>query len=48
MKKKKNVDSVIKNVESTEKSITNFVFPAVNLKEWDGAFAVDLVAWRMS
>lgn len=28
--------------------ITNFVFPAVNLKEWDGAFAVDLVAWRMS
>lgn len=26
---------------------TNFVFPAVDLKEGDGAFAVDLVAWRM-
>lgn len=27
---------------------TDFVFSAIDLEERDGAFAIDLVAWRMS
>lgn len=31
-----------------KKKITDFILSSIDLKEWDGAFAIDLVAWRMS
>lgn len=34
--------------EQKRKKVTDFILSAIDFKEWDGAFAIDLVAWRMS
>lgn len=34
--------------QKRKNKITDFILSAIDFKEWDGAFAIDLVAWRMS
>lgn len=33
--------------QQRKKKITDFILSAIDFEEWDGAFAIDLVAWRM-